>query len=166
MKKMLTAGSSLLLILMLGACGANDNEESLDNNNDTDFQNVNYTGDDQMGNQDNNNEYDIAEKAADKVTNIKEVERAYVLTTENNAFVAADLKGNDTDNKMTDELEKRIADTVRSTDKNIENVNVSTNPDFIDSMRNYGDRVREGDPIEGLAEELGNMIQRVFPDAR
>jgi spore cortex protein len=165
MKKILIAGSSLLLILMLGACGANDTEESLDNNNDTDFQNVNYTGEDQKDNQNNNNEYDIAEKAADKVTNMKEVDRAYVLTTENNAFVAADLKGNNTD-KMTDELEKRIADTVRSTDQNIENVNVSTNPEFIDSMRNYGDRVREGDPIEGLADELGNMIQRVFPDAR
>ncbi|MCP3742134.1 YhcN/YlaJ family sporulation lipoprotein [Rossellomorea sp. BNER] len=165
MKKILIAGSSLLLILMLGACGANDTEESLDNNNDTDFQNVNYTGEDQKDNQNNNNEYDIAEKAADKVTNMKEVDRAYVLTTENNAFVAADLKGNNTD-KMTDELEKRIADIVRSTDNNIENVNVSTNPEFIDSMRNYGDRVREGDPIEGLADELGNMIQRVFPDAR
>ncbi|WP_368855437.1 YhcN/YlaJ family sporulation lipoprotein, partial [Virgibacillus salexigens] len=56
--------------------------------------------------QENNNadRYDVSKEAADKITNeIDEIDRAYVVTTDNNAYVAAGLDKNDanTENKNT-----------------------------------------------------------------
>ncbi|PAK39937.1 lipoprotein YhcN, partial [Bacillus licheniformis] len=55
---------------------------------------------------------------------------------------------------------------VKETDNNINNVFVSANPDFVDRMRNYGDRIQNGEPIEGLFEEFGETINRIFPNQR
>ena len=126
----------------------------------------------------NNDRYEIAEEAAERITDeIDEIDNAYVLTFGNNAYVAADIDRNDRtnranrnqnnrfgDDEVSDAIKKRISKIVRSVDRDIENVYVSTNPDFIDLMTDYADDVDRGRPIEGFFDRIGNMIDRIFPE--
>lgn len=146
---------------------------------------------DHMTNNRNNNRYDVSKEAADRITNeINEVERAYVLTTNNNAYVAVvidndtntndnnnkrdntrlnqntGMQNNDYDDDITEDMKRRISDIVRSVDNNIDNVYVSSNPDFIDLSNNYINDLNEGRPIKGMFDQIGEMIERVFPQNR
>ncbi|HLR09616.1 MAG TPA: YhcN/YlaJ family sporulation lipoprotein [Bacillota bacterium] len=146
------------------------------------------------------NRYEVAEEAADRITDeIDEIDYAYVLTTNNNAYVAAaldnDRKTHDTDNyrdgratldrnndenrgrtrnrgddrageELTDDVKSEISDVVKSVDDNIDNVYVSTNPDFVDLTNNYVDDMNNGRPIRGFVDEFSNMIERLFPQNR
>ncbi len=121
-------------------------------------------------NQDENN-YEVADKAADAITEkIPEVGRAYVLTTDNNAYVAAgwDKDKNNTNNNKEEELSEdvkdKIKDVVKSVNPDIDQVYISTNPDFFNLTDRYVNDVDEGNPVEGLFRRMGNMIERVFPD--
>ncbi|WP_404451628.1 YhcN/YlaJ family sporulation lipoprotein [Virgibacillus necropolis] len=177
---------------------AGDGNNMNDQENRQDFD-MNEAGNE---NGDNNNKYDLSEKAAEKITQqIKGIESANVVTTENNAYVAAELDANDNganinntgtgngdDNKnanngngnknnnangnnnnsengdeITDEVKQKISDIVKSVDKDVDNVYVSTNPDFGDLVTKYADQAENGEPIEGLFDQMGNMIERVFP---
>ncbi|MCY9666360.1 YhcN/YlaJ family sporulation lipoprotein, partial [Paenibacillus alginolyticus] len=60
----------------------------------------------------------------------------------------------------------QIAPKVRETDPTIQNVYVSTNPDFIDRINAYVRDVQEGRPVAGFVEEFNEMVQRIFPNAR
>lgn len=129
----------------------------------------------------------MAEDAADKVAELEEVDRATVLVTDNNAYVAVVLNNNDgtgTDNNNNDndtttdtnnataedelskELEDKVAEKVREVNQDIENVYVSLNPEFVERMNDYQTRINEGEPIEGFFEEFGEAVRNVFPDAR
>jgi spore cortex protein len=93
------------------------------------------------------------------------VKRAYVIVTDNTAYVAAELENN-FEGKLTREVENRIADVVRKTDASIDNVYVSTNPDFINRMNNFVNDIGEGRPIRGLLDEFTETVRRIFPNAR
>lgn len=140
-------------------------------------------------NRDNSN-YDVAKEAADRITEeVAEIDRAYVITTDNNAYVAANLdtdQGNNNSdgnanernvsdrngatnqdaNELTDEVKDRIAKIVKSVDREIDNVYVSTNPDFINLANDYADDVENGEPVEGFFDQFGSMIERLFPENR
>lgn len=228
--KLKTIGFMLMATAALAGCNQNDNNGATpadpndnnieqtsfddgdgnsptnDRNNRQDFD----MNDDKNGNGDN--EYDVSDKAADKITDqVKGIDSAYVVTTENNAYVAADFKdsktddngangtngmdgttGNngtdgmngttgtngmddttgskekngmnaDNDDQLTDDIKQQISDVVKSIDGDIDNVYVSTNPEFLDSVKNYADQAKNGDPVKGLFNQMGNMIERVFP---
>ncbi|TFB22137.1 YhcN/YlaJ family sporulation lipoprotein [Filobacillus milosensis] len=111
------------------------------------------------------NNYEVADRAAEKVANeINEVDDAYVLAGDNNAYVAVSLKGDNTDGEVDDRIKKQVADVVKSANDDIDNVYVSANPKFFDMMDNYAGDVRNGDPVEGFFEEFNDMIQRIFPN--
>ncbi|WP_067724951.1 YhcN/YlaJ family sporulation lipoprotein [Oceanobacillus damuensis] len=142
-----------------------------------------------------NNQYDVSEEAAERITEeVDGVSGVQVLTTDNNAYVAATLdtdnneqnqgtnrnngnhdnnrnNGNNGNNGMgedelTEEVKDEIGDIVRSVDNNIDNVYVSTNPDFVDLTNNYVDDMNAGRPVEGFFDQIGNMVQRIFPQNR
>ncbi|MEH7014692.1 YhcN/YlaJ family sporulation lipoprotein, partial [Neobacillus niacini] len=48
----------------------------------------------------------------------------------------------------------------------IQNVYVSSNPDFVERMKDYGRRIKQGDPIEGFFDEFNETVRRVFPNPR
>lgn len=155
----------------------------------------------QINNQ-GNDRFDVAEEAADQITNeVDEIDQAYVLTTNNNAYVAAGL---DTDNRerndqeddqngttdqdgttgnqmnngntnnqdnndrfddaISDDVREEIEDIVTSVDNDINNVYVSTNPEFFDLTNNYVDDVNQGEPIQGFFDQFNNMVERIFPN--
>ncbi len=113
-----------------------------------------------------NDRYDIAEEAADAVTDqVDDVRRAYVLTGDDNAYVAVVLHNDDNNTEdLSDDLKEEVADVVKSTKRDLNNVYVSANPDFVNMTGDYVDRVGQGDPVEGFFEEFTQMLDRVFPD--
>jgi hypothetical protein len=160
----------------------------------------------------NNDRYEVADEAADRITEqVDEIDRAYVLTTENNAYVAAgldidrsdrnDRDGQGTannpnrnatngdrnvqdntnnltrnttdgidndhfDDQLSDDVKEEIADIVKSVNNDIDNVYVSTNPDFFDLTNNYADDMNNEEPVEGFFDQIGNAIERLFPQNR
>ncbi|MGM8214766.1 YhcN/YlaJ family sporulation lipoprotein [Bacillaceae bacterium W0354] len=121
----------------------------------------------------NDNNFDVADRIADRVTDeVNEVERAYVLSGDNNAYVAVVLdrddnaRNNDTneDYDIDEGLKQRVTDAVQNADNSIENVYVSANPDFLQMVDDYVNDVQNGEPIEGFFEEFNNMLERIFPN--
>lgn len=163
-----------IAIIALFGCAGNQKEKALDNQNTNEMQNVKYEGNNvnlqnvkNDTNNINNNQTrpEVASKAADRVAALEEVERANVIVTDQNAYVAVVLRDN-VKGEVTNKLENKIADEVRATDPNIRNVFVSSNPDFVNRMKDYADKLNKGEPVTGLVEEFNEMVRRAFPNAR
>ncbi|MBE2978827.1 YhcN/YlaJ family sporulation lipoprotein [Priestia megaterium] len=135
--------------------------------NNNDLRDVGYQPDrDQNDNVDNNQtRLKVADEAANRIAKLDEVDSANVIVTNRNAYVAVVLQDR-SKGEVTDRLEKKIADQVRATDSDIQDVFVSSNPDFVERMRDYGNRINEGAPVKGLFEEFTETVRRVFPNAR
>ncbi|WP_138420621.1 YhcN/YlaJ family sporulation lipoprotein [Aquibacillus sediminis] len=160
----------------------NNDNDYVDRNNEiarnNEFNNRNLANNDNNDRDNDQNRFEVADQAADRIANkVNEVEEAYVLTTDNNAYVAVELdRDNNTDNdqrrngnngdNVSEKVEQQISRVVQSVDNDIDNVYVSTNPDFVNLTNRYVDDMNNGEPVEGFFEEFGEMIQRVFPTAR
>lgn len=180
----------MALLFVLVAC-QNAEENSMDNNNmgEGNVEPTRYDNNSNLGqemsdknnsmqrdaDQNQNTKYDVSEEAAKKIAEkVEGIEDAYVLTTDNNAYVGAHLNQENNNNgnnsqsgdNVSDEMKEQIADIVRSVDNSIENVYVTTNPDFMDLTDRYMNDVDEGRPVEGFFDQIGNMIERVFPNNR
>ncbi|MBP1155180.1 MULTISPECIES: YhcN/YlaJ family sporulation lipoprotein [unclassified Paenibacillus] len=108
---------------------------------------------------------EIADQAASKiVSEVPSIKSANVLVTRRNAYVAAVLENSQA--QMTQEVENQIAEKVRATDANIQNVYVSVNPDFVGRVNSYVNDVQAGRPISGFVKEFSEMVRRIFPNAR
>lgn len=127
--------------------------------------------DDRTDYNDDNQRFDVAEEIADRVTDqVDEVDRAYVLAGDNNAYVAVVLSNNDNRNNnnnnddIDDDLKQRVTEAVQNADQSIRNVYVSANPQFVQTIDDYVNEVQNGRPVEGFFEEFTEMIQRIFPN--
>ncbi len=191
---MVTATLSTLLLAGCGTDNANDtamrNQDNTlrkvnynpNNNNGYPNQNNNYgypNGNDNVtnrvdrnnngnniANRDNNqNRMAVADKAAEKIVSMREVDQANVIVTDNNAYVAAKL-ANHNGNRLEKDIENKISDVVKSTDQNIDNVYVSVNPDFYERTTSYANDIRNGRPIAGFFDEFNTLVRRTFPTER
>lgn len=133
---------------------------------------------------------EVAKDAADRVAELEGVESATVIVTDQNAYAAVVLKGdhtvNNTDNNaktgtnkgtvtnndknnpdqvLSPDLENKIAEKVREANTNIKNVYVSLNPEFVEHMTGYGERINRGEPVAGFFDEFTETMRRVFPNA-
>ncbi|ENH96281.1 sporulation lipoprotein [Gracilibacillus halophilus YIM-C55.5] len=149
--------------------GGNDNQYMFGGDRDTDQNNMDNNNTQNIDANDNNGNnrynYEVAEKAADKIeSDINEVDDVYVLTTTNNAYVAASWAKDADEDELSEDVKKKITETVKSVNDGIDNVYVSTNPDFYDLADTYANDVDSGEPVEGMFNRIGNMIERVFPD--
>lgn len=159
--------------LMLVGCGTNDDTTNNDDRNQADPKTDenqeaplnDMDKDDEV--RDGDNQYDVSKEAADKITDkVDDIKRVTVLTTDNNAYVGAQLdkgKSDKTGDEVTDETKKEITDIIKDVDGDIDNVYVTTNPDFANLLDNYSNDLDEGKPITGLFDEIGTMIERLFP---
>jgi spore cortex protein len=114
---------------------------------------------------DNRSKMRVADQAADKVADLPEVDTANVIVTENNAFVAAKLDKSSR-NELTNKIENKISKAVKSVDHDIDNVYVSTNPDFYDRINTYASDIRHGRPVSGFFNQFNDMVRRVFPNMK
>lgn len=172
--------SAALMAVFLTACGANNDgkDTALGNRDVTDPVQVNdgnrYNNTNNLNDRDpllrvrNNTQNDnnnspkmrVADKAADRIATMPEVNDVNVIVTDDNAYVAAQLSEGV---ELTHKVERKIADQVKAVDQNIDDVYVSANPDFYDRMTSYTNDIRNGEPIEGLFEEFTESIRRMFP---
>jgi spore cortex protein len=172
---------SIMVLAFLGACGMNNNDQDLGREARNNMTEVNYeNGADRdldrdldmdmdmnmnNGTIDGNDRMEVADEAADRVTALREVESATVLISGDNAYVAAMLEGR-ANQKLTDQTERKISDAVRKTDPQINDVFVSTNPNFVDRMTGYADEIEKGNPVSGFFEEFNETVRRIFPTNR
>lgn len=140
----------------------NNNKDNDMNNNNDNNNNNNNDGTAVDNNNGNNNKIELAQDAADRVAKIDEVDSANVLVTDNNAYVGVVL---DQGVNETNDLEKKVADEVRATNGNYDNVYVSFNPDFAKQMADYGNRINNNEPVEGFFNEFSDTVKRMFPNA-
>ncbi|MBO0992395.1 YhcN/YlaJ family sporulation lipoprotein [Bacillus sp. SD088] len=137
-----------------GTTNVGDNRDHVGNNDRNDGNNMN-----------NDRQVDVADDIADEVSDLKEVDRAYVLKTGKNAYVAVKLT-NDQNDKLSDDVKNKIADRARKADDNLDNVFVSENPDFFGQMRGYRDELNNGNPVSGFFDQFSDTVERVFPSSR
>ncbi|WIY60188.1 YhcN/YlaJ family sporulation lipoprotein [Bacillus arachidis] len=170
--KMLTI--CFLAAISLFGCAGKQKEKALDTRENNGVRNVRYEGtntdlqrvrNDTNGITNNETQLHVANKAADRIVELAEVDKATVVVTNKNAYVAVVLRDN-VKGDVTKQLENKIADQVRATDPDIRNVFVSSNPDFVDRMRDYADKINQGKPVSGLFEEFTETVRRVFPNPR
>ncbi|WP_017728117.1 YhcN/YlaJ family sporulation lipoprotein [Halalkalibacterium ligniniphilum] len=172
----------LLMIMLVGCAGQNNNQQGMDNTPNevgTNDENRYRTTNDENNLINGNNDHlqddgnvgdgnngrtgmEIAEEAAERVAQLEEVRQANVLTTDNYAYVAALLE-DEQQGELSEDIKDKIAQRVKEVDPDIDRVNVSTNPDFVDRIQEYADALERGEPVEGLFEQLNETIQRVFP---
>jgi YhcN/YlaJ family sporulation lipoprotein len=107
----------------------------------------------------------VANKAADAVSRLKEIDSAVVFLTDRTAYVAVVLE-KDYRAGLTGRLKSKVAKQVKRSDPSVRTVYVSANPDFVSRMRDYARDVQQGRPIAGLIDNFRKMIQRTFPTAR
>lgn len=171
MKKILIVFSSLLIVFSLAGCGKNRNADNNATNNNATNNNaetpVENNADQNTTTNDQNTagetKVELADEIADEVTTLPDVESATVMVTNQNAYVGAQLKNGA---EGTADKETEIADEVRKTHSEFNNVYVSLNPDFAKQMTDYGEKIRAGEPVEGFFEELSDSFRRMFPDAK
>ena len=136
----------------------NDNEDLNDMNNDenlTDMDNINDydndVDDDTLGKSD-----DIADELA-KMNNIED---AYVLVTGNTATVAVDL-GDDNNEMLDDSVKDEIRNKIKDMYPEIENINVTSDPDVFERLGEIGESIRRGDPIDDFLDEIRDIGDRI-----
>jgi spore cortex protein len=182
MKKSLIIIAILIFSLDLAGCARNNANDKVAyrNNNGTAPTRVNYnpnggpaiTGVDTSNRNINRNDLNdnrskmrVADDAADRVTDLPEVDSANVIVTDNNAYVAAKLAGSSR-NELTSAVEHKIVKRVKSVDPDIDNVYVSVNPDFYGQMNSWAGDIRNGRPVSGFFKQFSDAVRRVFPDLK
>ncbi|MEW9699429.1 YhcN/YlaJ family sporulation lipoprotein [Paenibacillus sp. SI8] len=160
-KKQKTKGIALVLVtLIVIAAGCTNNK----NSNLVRQQGAQQQQNQYLPNGTVNNRVQVAKQAADKLTQINGIKSANVLVTNRNAYVAAVVNTGHTE--LTRDLEGQIAQHVKATDPNIQNVYVSTNPEFVNRVNTYVADVGQGKPVAGFFEQFSEMVQRIFPNPR
>lgn len=115
-------------------------------------------------NPEDRDEIEIADRAAERIVSIPGIRQANVLLTQHNAYVAAVM--NARENQLTRKTEDEIAAKVREVHPAVRNVYVSTNPEFVDRINGYVRDIRQGRPVSGFINQLNEIVQRLFPNAR
>lgn len=170
MKKFWMVFTACLLMLSLAACGKKDKDVDNQTNDTGVVENETDTTTDMDGTEDdttndnatNDQTVENADDIADAVSTLEEVDHARVLKMNNSAYVGVTLKEGTTSSK---ELDDKIADKAKEVGADTDKVYVSTNPDSAKQIDEYSDKIRDGEPVEGFFDEVGDAMKRIFPDA-
>ena len=119
--------------------------------------------DNDMGNNDNNSMTERSKKIANKVVELNDIKSATVIITGDTALVGVNIPNNSS-GKVTKELKDKVQNKVKDTDKNIDNVMVTADPDLIKRIDNVGNDIRSGKPLSGLGNEIEEIIRRITPN--
>lgn len=135
------------------------------NNNEgplTDMMDPNDVNNNRMNN--NNDHQRQADTITDKLTDMKHVQDASVVVTDDDVLVGV----NTTDNKVTKNYKKNIRNTVQSVTGN-KDIHITTDPDIYDRITDVNDNLGNGDgfnevrsDIQGIINDLGNAAKRPF----
>ncbi len=126
-----------------------------------------------QNNQDNNNinyadgyEGELAQKIANKVKKMENVDDARVVISEENVLV-----GVDTNDRNDQDVKEKVQNEVQKSTK--KNVQVSTDENMFTRIRDVDNNLRNGDgfnevesDVTGIMNDLGDAVQRPFENNR
>jgi YhcN/YlaJ family sporulation lipoprotein len=103
-----------------------------------------------------------ANKIANEVAKMKEVDTATVVITGNTAMVGVQFdkqyKG-----KMTTKLKEMIDNRVKKVDNDIDNVAVTAEPDLFSRIKTLASDIEGGKPLTGFVQEIQEILNRINP---
>lgn len=172
--KLTTALTSFIMLfsLALYGCGGATTEKPGNNNKTSDSAteqknpegtqdktSPNKTAEDQ---ETENDLYQRAEKIASAVKTVDGVEDATVVITEKRALVGVDI-GKNTEGKLTDKIKDSVEAKVKETDKEIQTIGVSADPDLFTRISKVGQGIQGGKPLSEFGSEIEEIFNRVVP---
>ncbi|EJO5346272.1 YhcN/YlaJ family sporulation lipoprotein [Clostridium botulinum] len=104
-----------------------------------------------------------AQKIADEVTKIDGIDKSRVAISEKRALVGVSIS-DAAEGKLTDDLKKKVEDTVKNTDKEIETVAVSADADIYDRINKIADGIKEGKGVEEFGDQFKELFNRIIPE--
>ncbi|KAB3538603.1 YhcN/YlaJ family sporulation lipoprotein [Alkaliphilus pronyensis] len=104
-----------------------------------------------------------ADRIVNEVVKLEEVRSATVVITENTALVGVNLT-EETMGEMNSEMKKKIEDVVKRTDREIDEVSVSADPDIIERIENIASETARGRPLSGFGREIEELVRRMTPE--
>ncbi|ENK1244289.1 YhcN/YlaJ family sporulation lipoprotein [Clostridium sporogenes] len=155
-----TALLSLSLFLGTGCTNKNAQQNPPANNTDTAKEKVQESKG--QVNETSQNLTNRAQKIADEVTKIDGIDKARVAISEKRALVGVTIPNN-AEGKLTDDLKKKVEDTVKNTDKEIDTVAVSADADIYERISKIGDGIKDGRGIEEFGNEFKELFNRIIP---
>ncbi|KOR24354.1 YhcN/YlaJ family sporulation lipoprotein [Clostridium sp. L74] len=160
-KALLFTTALLSLSLFLGTGCTNKNTQNPPaNNTDTAKEKVQESKGEV--NETSQNLTNRAQKIADEVTKIDGIDKARVAISEKRALVGVTIPNN-AEGKLTDDLKKKVEDTVKNTDKEIDTVAVSADADIYERISKIGDGIKDGRGIEEFGNEFKELFNRIIP---
>jgi len=103
-------------------------------------------------------------KIANEVEKVPGVENATVLINNNTAYIGIDLDEAIEDRQIT-VIKDRIVSKVKDMEARITTVYVSADTDVVGRLKGYAQKVRDGNPISGMFEEIEDMFRRTVPSS-
>lgn len=103
-----------------------------------------------------------SQKIANEVTKIGGIDKSRVLISEKRALVGVSIP-NSSEGKITNDLKKKVEDTVKKTDKEITHVAVSADADIYDRINRLGDGMKQNKGMEKFGDEFKEIFNRIIP---
>lgn len=100
---------------------------------------------------------DNLERTIEQVQGVRD---ATVVVSGNTAYVGLVL---DTNTANASDIKNKVTQQIRSSNRAISTVYVSTETSFIDRLRNVGTGISGGKPISGFTTELRDLVRRINP---
>lgn len=169
MKKHLVPVALILLTLFsLSACG-NDKTNTpatptTPNQNTTDST-PNNSSTTPSDDNDTQNIYSESRTQAIKdaiTTEITQANDIWVMVGGDMAYIALDIKADDTAKETTD-IKEEVAQIVFNTDSDITDVYISADADTLTRAKDIFKDLTNGKPIAGMTDEITNMFTRITP---
>ncbi|EOD01528.1 YhcN/YlaJ family sporulation lipoprotein [Caldisalinibacter kiritimatiensis] len=126
-------------------------------NPDTDYENDIYF-DENMDNKMSNR----ADKIANAVARMGEVNRATVVVNDNTAIVGVNMENN-MEGTMNNDLRQRIERTVKNTDNKITSVAITTDPNLYSRIDSIARNIRDGEDMTGYRQDIQEIMMQISP---
>ncbi|TZE81939.1 YhcN/YlaJ family sporulation lipoprotein [Calorimonas adulescens] len=101
-----------------------------------------------------------ASTIANAVNKINGVDRSSVVISGNNAVVGVKVTSNYPGNDI-DKLKRNVVNTVKTTDKGIKNVYVTTDAGLFDRIDRIAKDITSGKSLTGFSDEIGDIIKKI-----
>jgi YhcN/YlaJ family sporulation lipoprotein len=103
-----------------------------------------------------------AKRIAEAAAKVDEVQSAVCVITGNTAMIG--IQFNDQyKGKLTDRIKEKVEERARDTDRRINRVVVTAEPDVVSRLEEMFREIGKGRPISGFTDELNEMINRINP---
>lgn len=153
MVKLITA---LFLVLVLGACGVNDNSSQADKEHMVKVKNSTISEIDRKNGQ------EISKHLVNLTTRVPNVKNATAVVIGRYAVVGIDV-GAKLERSEVDTIKYTVAETLKKDPQGAKAV-VIADPDVTARLKEISDDIQKGKPIQGIMNELSDITGRLMPE--